>query len=46
MHSKFRVNYASGDIFEGEFQRGYQTGFGKKTFNRSGDKYVGMWSNG
>lgn len=46
MHGKLRVTYSSGDIFEGEFKRGYQTGFGKKSFLRSQEKYVGMWSNG
>jgi hypothetical protein len=42
----FTVKYNSGDYFEGEFQRGYQTGFGKKMYANTNEKYEGMWING
>ena len=46
MHGKFSVTLNSGNLFEGEFQRGQQTGYGVKYFVNSNEKYSGMWVNG
>jgi len=38
--------YSNGDIYEGEFQHGKQTGMGVKHFVSSNEKYEGEWING
>lgn len=46
MNGKFQVTFNSGNLFDGEFQKGQQTGYGTKLFVNTGERYTGMWING
>jgi hypothetical protein len=46
MHGKFKVKLNTGNLFEGEYLRGQQTGYGVKYFVHTKEKYSGMWING